>query len=55
MTIKQIIGLLLVLSPFIALTIFMVKQSGWSVALGVWGIVVVILAVVVGGLHLLSQ
>lgn len=55
MTFKKIVGILLVLSPFIFMTAFMVKQSGWKVALGIFGAVGAFFAVVKLGLILIES
>ncbi len=50
---KQIIGCLLIASPFVAITAFAVIEDGWQAALIAWAGVFLIFGVVMLGLHLL--
>lgn len=47
MTAAKIAGVALVASPFAAFTGYMIHDGGWTAALSVWGIVLVV-AVIIG-------
>lgn len=53
MTIKQFLGLCLVISPLIVVTTLAVRDLGWRAALEIWLIVLVTLVVIYTGLWLL--
>ena len=48
MTLSVVLGILVFMSPFIAFTIYMIKEDGWGMVLKVWGIV--LLLGIIGGI-----
>ena len=51
--IKKLIGLILVLSPFIFATVVMAREDGWKKTIIAWLVALLIIAVVFGGFWLL--
>ncbi len=52
--IASILGILLLASPFVGLMMFMVTESGWRVALGVWAVTFVIVGTICAGIALIA-
>ena len=55
MNTRQILGLLLILSPFIGLFTFIVNTLGWGAAISIYGAVSILILVVITGLYLLNK
>lgn len=53
MTLLQIIGLLLILSPFVAMGIMIIKDLGWKELFQIFGLLALILLVFTSGTILL--
>ncbi len=52
--ILTILGVLLVASPFVVLSVLMVRTDGWSMFFTIWGIAILILSAVGGGMFLIA-
>jgi hypothetical protein len=52
---RKLIGAILVSSPFWGLTVFMVQDGGWALALSVWGAFLGVVTVVGLGVYLLYE
>ena len=54
----KIIGIILISIPFIAFTVFftvfMIKESGWKVALVIWGLTALMVSTILLGSYLLT-
>ena len=48
MTASQVLGIVIFVSPFIAFTVYMVKEDGWEITFKVWG--TALLVGIMGGL-----
>ena len=51
---RKFIGMALIASPFIALTVVLVKLGGWQAAAFVWGVTLAILAVIAASTYLID-
>lgn len=48
---KETIGIILMLTPFIVVTVFIIREDGFKVALKVWGLTsLIICALVIGAM-----
>jgi hypothetical protein len=52
MTFLNIVGIILVATPFVVVTIFGIKATGWKVVLLTYGIVATVVALIWGGCSL---
>ena len=50
----KIIGIILISIPFIAFTVFMIKDSSWKVALVIWGLTALMVSTILLGSYLLT-
>jgi Mg/Co/Ni transporter MgtE len=50
-----ILGIILLSSPFISLTIWMIRESGWLIAFVVWGTVSLLTAMILSGICLITK
>jgi len=55
MTPKQILGLAMLLTPFIVILTFTVMLLGWVKMLGILGFVFLIIFLTVGGVYLIGE
>jgi hypothetical protein len=52
--VRKIIGAAMIATPFVAMTALMVAEGGAAMAVSVWAFVIIVVALVVGGLALLN-
>jgi len=52
---KQIFGILLATSPFIVISILIIKEDGWQGFFKVWGMVIAMVTVITIGVYLLIE
>ena len=50
---KHMFGWLLILLPFTAITVYVIKEAGWFVAIKIWAITLLIVGILVAGCYLL--
>ena len=51
----KVLGLTLLLLPFLGITIFMIKEGGIETALITWGITITVVGLIGSGIYLLNQ
>lgn len=55
MSIRKILGYVMISTPFVVVTAGMVIDIGWLFAVIIWAVVLVLLALVAGGFKLIEE
>ena len=52
---RKSLGVAMLLTPFVAVTLLVATQSGWVAALSVWLATLAIVALIIAGFHLIDK